>query len=580
MTSAAHSVPDSSRPFSPSPPRENRHTASRPPSLCLGASSPFPLVASSSSFSFAGLPDTPSPPGATIDGLPRRRNEIDSLFTYGDSAGAQSLGLSHFHEVLDDADESSPSRNGGLYRRDSDSSTSSTSPALGAASLLQTLIESQPARGQTSVAAADSVGANVKPPSPDASPFGSIRSMRSLGDDVVQTNTLRSIPGSPGSHQSQDSSLSTSARSLPRIHQPTVVRSSSGRGLAFLPPPAQVSPTSSSFTIHQIRPKRSSMPRTSQGQSSQEEREETWRSRSRSMREGKKTRGDFDRSAVSDPGFAKLPLQLMPSASIPTVIEQQASVASNKGSVDVTPPSPTTGPGSGPSTAAMLDVVSRPEASAKDLSDDGSDVSREAKVDIPPERAYSSESNLKDDSRPLLGRALSLRSSSYRAPDAILRREQTDLSDEEVILNEISDAESGAMILSDSNSQEQTAPKCSVYVPPYKPRSHAATESASGPLSIAENSPLVVTIMASIGSSRSAIPFSSTRLEVDLTWTHSPTFQWIPGRRYIPAFHIKYMSGGPAAVAHKPTELVLFCRDLARELVGRVPVLGRLKNWI
>lgn len=54
------SIPLHSRPFSPSPPRETWHTASRPPSLLLGA----PLVgtvAVSSALNIAGLPGTPEP---------------------------------------------------------------------------------------------------------------------------------------------------------------------------------------------------------------------------------------------------------------------------------------------------------------------------------------------------------------------------------------------------------------------------------------------------------------------------------------------------------------------------------------
>ena len=46
--------------MSPSPPRETRHTASRPPSLLFGAP-PVGTVATSTSVSLSGLPPTPSP---------------------------------------------------------------------------------------------------------------------------------------------------------------------------------------------------------------------------------------------------------------------------------------------------------------------------------------------------------------------------------------------------------------------------------------------------------------------------------------------------------------------------------------
>jgi hypothetical protein len=54
----------SSRPFSPSPPRESRHTASRPPSLLFSAAR-SPTLAHSSTYSLEGLPD---PSAYTLSG--------------------------------------------------------------------------------------------------------------------------------------------------------------------------------------------------------------------------------------------------------------------------------------------------------------------------------------------------------------------------------------------------------------------------------------------------------------------------------------------------------------------------------
>lgn len=79
-----------SRPFSPSPPRDNMHTASRPASFFLGTAVPAsPSVSDSRSFNILGLPPTPQAQKTEFyDGLPRHEMPED-IFGQG-GAGPKS----------------------------------------------------------------------------------------------------------------------------------------------------------------------------------------------------------------------------------------------------------------------------------------------------------------------------------------------------------------------------------------------------------------------------------------------------------------------------------------------------------
>ena len=60
------------------------------------------------------------------------------------------------------------------------------------------------------------------------------------------------MPRQPFPSSPTTSSLGTEgAKSLPRIHQPTVIRRPSGKGVSFVPPPAEVSSPGQPFAIHQ-----------------------------------------------------------------------------------------------------------------------------------------------------------------------------------------------------------------------------------------------------------------------------------------------------------------------------------------
>jgi hypothetical protein len=133
------------------------------------------------------------------------------------------------------------------------STTSSASPPLGAASILTALAQPAPPKSTTPPTPTTSEPAGHAGPTPprrtalkrSQSP-GSPRSLVSDGASILSEYGARSAHNS--------------SRSFPRIHQPTVVRRKSGKGVAFLPPPAQVSPTTSGFAIHQPSHHRASMP--------------------------------------------------------------------------------------------------------------------------------------------------------------------------------------------------------------------------------------------------------------------------------------------------------------------------------
>lgn len=85
---------------------------------------------------------------------------------------------------------------------------------------------------------------HVSQTSRSQSPASSFRSRRSDAPTPSSTNRQSASPG-------RDIVSVPSPQSIPRIHQPTVVRTKSGRGLTFLPPPAELSTSQSSFSLRQ-----------------------------------------------------------------------------------------------------------------------------------------------------------------------------------------------------------------------------------------------------------------------------------------------------------------------------------------
>ncbi|WVQ94583.1 hypothetical protein IAU59_001663 [Kwoniella sp. CBS 9459] len=232
--------PHPDRPFSPSPARENWHSTSRPPSLLFGAP-PVGTIATSFSFDFSGLPSPSVTSGSELpSGLtrhsktpsndqsfsdvpyepsPRRRHESEPAFGTPDAHGdgivaGQFVRREHQHSSL-------------RQRSDSISTTSSSSsPPLGATSLLSAIAGPVTPQNRSE---------KKKYRYKDGGP-GSPASFDSQNEISHDSSTGLGLPAS---------------RSFPRLHQPTVVRRTSGRGLAFIPPPAQthISPTNSSFAV-------------------------------------------------------------------------------------------------------------------------------------------------------------------------------------------------------------------------------------------------------------------------------------------------------------------------------------------
>ncbi|WVF67039.1 hypothetical protein IAT40_001782 [Kwoniella sp. CBS 6097] len=229
------------RPFSPSPARENQHSRSRPPSLLFGAPPVGTVATSSSFFSLSGLPSSssstidatlPSGSGSTrhsrapsndrylsgvsgFESLPRQRHEREPAFGTPFVQDGNPVAVGQF------TGSGQRHRQTSLRpRSDSVSTTSSASPPLGATSLLSALAEPEPITPQKQ-------SDKSRPRYQDAEP------------------ELMSLPGSVRSHselnQNSNAGLGLPvSRSFPRLHQPTVIRRTSGRGLAFVPSAPQV----------------------------------------------------------------------------------------------------------------------------------------------------------------------------------------------------------------------------------------------------------------------------------------------------------------------------------------------------
>ena len=89
-----------------------------------------------------------------------------------------------------------------------------------------------------------------------------------------------------------------------------------------------------------------------------------------------------------------------------------------------------------------------------------------------------------------------------------------------------------------------------------------------------------LTFAASL-TGHSTIPFtSSRRLELDLAWLDEPrSFAWVPGRRYIPEWHMRYV--GPNAKGPDSNERSWYSPiGLAKGVISRLPVVNRAADWI
>jgi hypothetical protein len=99
-------------------------------------------------------------------------------------------------------------------------------------------------------------------PSLPSSPRGRLSS-RSSGYATPPAKSPSSLARSPTSASTVRTTLSnhssmTSSRSMPRLHQPTVVRSTSGKGVSFLPPPGRLASSSTTSSLGKPRSSRGS----------------------------------------------------------------------------------------------------------------------------------------------------------------------------------------------------------------------------------------------------------------------------------------------------------------------------------
>ncbi|KAI9632273.1 uncharacterized protein MKK02DRAFT_40578 [Dioszegia hungarica] len=267
-----------SRPFSPSPPRENIHTASRPPSLFLGAAVPAsPSLSDSRSFNIFGLPGTPEVYRGGYDGMPRHEIAED-IFGFGGreqrSRKTSRVGQPGEVDRTTVTAELAATRDSLTMVRSmssgSLSSTSSSSPPLGSASILATLANN-----------ADSDNASLH-----TSSLGR-RSGRTSGFATPPDRFDISGPRTPQSARPSRVSMPnpsalSNSNSMPRLQQPTVVRSTSGRVVSFVPPPGRAVSTKTSSLGRPHKSRASMSPRSSlttvMGESEESERERKYHS--------------------------------------------------------------------------------------------------------------------------------------------------------------------------------------------------------------------------------------------------------------------------------------------------------------
>jgi len=172
------------------------------------------------------------------------------------------------------------------------------------------------------------------------------------------------------------------------------------------------------------------------------------------------------------------------------------------------------------------------------------------------------------------------------------RQFKADDSIDEVTLNEVFEpqsplSEKERTPLSPSSSKgSPPQPATSDYVPPYQPRKSAVTFAPpQDPASPAtpNNPELAVSVFASLGQATPALPYLvPRRVELHLAWAEPHTWTWVPGRRWIPEWNMHVVLGAPGGTAaHSGSRGLLgWSRGVVREVVGTLPVVWRLKNWV
>nr|XP_019012355.1 uncharacterized protein I206_03202 [Kwoniella pini CBS 10737]OCF51136.1 hypothetical protein I206_03202 [Kwoniella pini CBS 10737] len=584
-------VPHPDRPFSPSPPRENRHSASRPPSLLFGAP-PVGTVASSSTFSLAGLPSTP----------PARTEMNDS----------------------------------------ESSTTSSASPPLGATSILSELANPTPPRGHITPAHSPQVY------------HGRTRTASEVTS--LRTPTL-DVPASPKSYQSGFSSSSStydqlaSSHSLPRLHQPTVVRRTSGRGLAFLPPPAHTvthstivshhprSPSSGNTTISHTNHKTASVSRLQdiQHHASLLELGQPLLESTKSRKDERliAMRGSEEQSMVQPTTLSDIPapyppdmthevggntdtpesesLLNSPEAEYPNAAAAETSdedpddhLAANLPTAAIIEEHvPATTPV--PDHEAVEDAQSDEACALEPLSNSAearvSDVAATEEVNhvveeypaedtagIPPTvclnqempiKAHDPEHEVSENSDAHCSiRSVSPDLHEVATPDVAAQYLNDDLAPpiaKKVMTlppTHTMTQTTTPLMSAKLQSNDETASKFGQTPKvPYKPRKGSHTFGVKH--SPASDDTRQISFYATLNNPANPLPqFTSYRLELALLWGEAHVLRWIPGRKYIPDWNLKVVGG------HSKDPVIIDVRVVIKTVVAKLPIFWRFASWL
>ncbi|WVW79846.1 hypothetical protein I302_101816 [Kwoniella bestiolae CBS 10118] len=600
--------PHPDRPFSPSPPRENRHSASRPPSLLFGAP-PVGTVASSSSFSIEGLPTTPK--SHHMLNRSTSHEHIDDLGFFDHSSSP----------VRRKRHESEPAAQGqttrgrpisvhsSAQRSDSESSTtSSASPPLGATSILSTIATSTPPKGS-------------KPPTKSPVVYqGHVRTSSDVTN--LRTPTLDAL-GSPKSFQSGFSSSSSGydnlsfSKSVPRLHQPTVVRRTSGRGLAFLPPPAQA--LSHSTTVHHQTPsplanivhegeRTPSMVSLKHiqrhanvldlgqplGHAAQGNNDDQLIS----------MKGSDDRPANRPTSYSEIPLPPTPPG------EEQVLHEVAEGTIGgVLFPPHTEAPIS--RLEIEEDELIHPllTSDVSDLSETGSTDTVSSEDHDADQSGVTTSSNDPIDhdvfrittpdiaERAAHGSVSSAENAAGSVKDAIASSDMESEAGESVVENMESERSTGItedhhhpretqrsietqqpplVDLNETSPTPTTIPPEIEHLPlptlPYKPRAGSRTYRPSETSSTPDtDNTRQISLYATLNHPSDPLPqLTAYRLELALSWGDAQIFRWIPGRRYIPDWNLKVVGAN----------VVFDVRAVVKSVVSRIPIFWRFASWL
>ncbi|WWD08729.1 hypothetical protein V865_006842 [Kwoniella europaea PYCC6329] len=576
-----HLPPHPDRPFSPSPPRENRHSASRPPSLLFGAP-PVGTVASSSNLDVEGLPSTPPRVSSIIPRSPSHNNVNDSPFFDRDSPARRRY-ESESSPSTSQAGQGRPtSVQSSLQRRDSESSTtSSASPPLGATSILSAIAPSTPTRDQ---------GTPTKPP---VMYQGHVRTASDITN--IRTPTL-DAPGSPKSYQSGFSSSSSNydnntsfSKSLPRLHQPTVVRRTSGRGLAFLPPPAQASSHSMAIHHHPRSPPTSANhdgERTASVASLQHIQHhahmlDLGQPIGRPIHKNQddkliSMKGNDGRPANHPTSYSEIPLppSSLEETQILNEVEEDSPIGQEEEEVDVDDPEP------------FHPLLTSDVSDVATLSSKTSDRHVVADLSIPTEEdiTRSVDDPFRVATPDIAERVLhdSTILSDNGAENEPVKEMNNDKglpTDEniptlhEVVSTQFSEADLESPTSPPPQPDDQASKSIGVDPPlplvPYKVREGSQTYNTDSP-SVPDRT-RQISLYASMNHPANPLPqLTAYRVELALSWGDAQILRWIPGRKYIPDWNLKVVGGN----------LVFDVRAMIKTTVSHIPIFWRFASWL